>query len=255
LADIAKEAGADMVKYQTFNTSKLLRKDDPAYEALYTVELSRTDFKTIANHCRDIEIEFVTTPGDPDSLRFAVEELGVSRIKIGSDDLPNTALLRAAAATDLPIILSTGMAEVCDIDSAVRTISRARPSGAWSKLTLLHCVSLYPCPPELANISAIKHMQKVFSLPIGYSDHTGMAMACVMAAAFGAQLVEAHIMLAHTDPLDKLVSYDPASFKGLVKALRYVDLIYGNGFKSPAGKEMAVRKQLYKGSDGYRGLI
>jgi N,N'-diacetyllegionaminate synthase len=257
LVDVAKQAGADIVKFQTFDCAHLLRRNDPDRETLAPLQLTHGEFVQLVKHCDDSDIEFLSTPGDLDSLKFLTEEIGVQRIKIGSDDLTNTALLKQAASTNLPIILSTGMATVIEINTAVKEIYDSRPHLRTGLcVTLLHCVSLYPCPIAKANLGAISHLQRLFGVPVGSSDHTKMALACCMAVTLGARMVEAHLMLRNNDPaIDALVSYDPGGFGGLCKAIRAVEELMGDGQKAPSKEELVAAVKYRKGSDGFRGYV
>lgn len=246
LADAAIEAGARVVKYQTFDPDKLLRKNDPARAELAPLALGQKEFRKLSRHCEDLGIEFMSTPGDTDSLRFLVEECGVQRIKIGSDDLTYKPLVDAAYETGLPVILSTGMATLAEVRSAL-------PTKPVSGLTFLHCVSLYPCNPEDINLRAMDTLHKCFGWPVGYSDHTDHLAACFAAVARGAVIVEKHFCLdGYTGP-DDCVSITPKELKELILGVLAIETMLGNGVKAPTPAEMAVIPFLRKGADGRRG--
>ena len=251
LADEALLCGANIVKYQTYNPDKLLRLNDPDFELLASLALKHEEFKELTKFCEGIGIEFMTTPGDLDSLKFAVEELGVKRIKIGSDDLTNHKLLFAARETMLPIILSTGMANLSEIYDAMCVTTK-------HNLTLLHCVSCYPCRLKDANLRAITTMREAFKeyeIPIGYSDHTGDKNVVLAAAALGATIIEAHFMLLDDKPpVDEAVSYTPKQFKWMVHSIREIEVALGHGRKEPCAEELKVINKLRKGEDGLRGV-
>src|SRR5258706_14550004 len=158
LCDAAKEAGADIIKSQTYLPEIAINKNSKDYDLLYNLALPFPDFIKIAKHCEDIGIEFCSTPDDLYSLDFLINSCGIKRIKIGSGSLTYRPLLEAAADTKLPIILSTGMATTSEIYSAVGLHGLRGPRD----LTLLHCVSLYPCPIELANLKVIKLLRYGF---------------------------------------------------------------------------------------------
>lgn len=249
LVDAAKEAGADIVKFQTFRTEKVLRRSDKDFDLIKNLELSDSDFLSIASHCRKAGIEFVSTPGDLDSLRFLVEECGVRRIKIGSDDLNNKPLVDSAYATGLPVYLSTGMATMADVVAAL-------PRTRIDNLTLMHCVSLYPCPPEEANLRAIQTLADVTKYPVGYSDHTIGISACVAAVTLGATIVEKHFTLnTHDKGPDHAISADPNGLSAMIIAIRRLEAMLGHGRKEPNPGEMKIRDSLRKGADGLRGVI
>lgn len=258
LINVSKTVGADVVKFQTFDCTRLLRYGDEARHILQPLQLKGYEFQKLARHCEEVGIEFMSTPGDIDSLKFLVDELKVKRIKIGSDDLTNEKLLVAAGATNLPIILSTGMGQIWEIDNALKWISAARGKDFVrpGHLTLLHCVSLYPTTTDKANIGAIERMKRMYAnVPIGYSDHTRNPLACALAVGLGAEVVEAHIKLSNTTPIDEAVSYCPFKFASLVRCIREVELLMGSGEKRPAPEEVSAAKLLRKGTDGFRGEV
>ena len=250
MADAAKSVGADIVKYQTYNTHKLLRPNDPAYNELRALELQPHEWVALAKYCEGAKIEFLTTPGDLDSLKFAVEELGVKRIKIGSDDLTNVKLVEAAHDTGLPLILSTGMADVPEIVAATRFI--------W-QFALLHCVSLYPCPVEKANLRSIPYLHDAFKCKVGYSDHTANSKVVLAAVAAGAQIIEVHFMLDplsvdEPQPIDACVSFALSDLRDMIYQIRETELYMGSYGKVPTSLERTKAPLLRKGSDGLRGL-
>ena len=244
LCDAAKRARADVVKWQTYIPEKALDKSSKDYAILKSLALPFNDFKIIAKHCESIGIEFCSTPDDLDSLKFLVEECGVKRIKIGSGSLTYKPLLQAACNTRLPVILSTGMANSIEIDEAVH-------SHNWKDLTLLHCVSLYPCPLELANLNAIQTL-KIFGVPVGYSDHTlhHISVPCA-ATAFGITVLEKHMTLSKRmmGP-DHKMSLNPTQFEEMVIAVREVEKSLGDGSKTISIKEAAMIPRVRKGPDG-----
>lgn len=246
MVDAAVGAGADIVKFQTYLPDRILQPDDQSYTLLSKLALSKQDFIKIAKHCQEVEIEFLSTPGDLDSLRFLVDELGVQRIKIGSDDLTYEPLVNAAFDTGLPVILSTGMATMAEIEHAVR-------SARLSQLTLLHCVSLYPCPEKHVNLTAIDTLKKKFGNRVGYSDHTGGYLACLAAAARGVTVIEKHFMLSSaTNCVDFPVSIDDKDLNTMVFEIRLIEEMLGTGVKAPSKEEAENIPLLRKGPDGRR---
>lgn len=254
LVDVAKLAHADIVKFQTYDPDKLMRKNDPDFKLLKSLALSHKDFVALAMHCGAMDIEFMTTPGELDSLKFAVQELGVKRVKLGSDDLTNQRLQWAVRQTGLPKIQSTGMGNLNEIWDAVCTI------GA-ENLTLLHCVSCYPCHPHQVNLKAMSTIQRHLAnqgwgeIPIGYSDHCRSQSVCQAAVALGATMIEAHIMLMEgPPPVDECVSFTPMHFSTLVKGIRLIERALGHGLKEPNAEELKLLLKVRKGSDGFRGI-
>lgn len=251
LVDSAVAAEADVVKFQTFDPDKLFRNDDAEKALLQKLALDRYSFKVIAQHCKQVGIEFMSTPGDVDSLRFLVEELGMRRIKIGSDDLTYAPLVEAAYATGLPVILSTGMATLDEIGIARGHVMDERRL----RTTILHCVSLYPCRPEEANLSAISTLIDVFGHSIiGYSDHCEGYDACIAAVALGADVIEKHFCPWGYGGIDAEVSLSPDAFISMVRSLRRVWQMRGTGEKVPGEREAKMIPLLRKGADGKRGV-
>jgi sialic acid synthase SpsE len=247
LADAAKEAGAGVVKFQTFNPDALLRDTDPDKPLLASLALPQKDFIALALYCEHIGLEFLSTPGDLDSLRFLVEECGVRRLKIGSDDLTFEPLRDSAYKTGLPVILSTGMATIAEVRSAL-------PKVPGVDLTILHCVSLYPCQPADINLKAMDTLAKTFGFPVGYSDHTDHIAACIAAAARGATIIEKHFCLDGYIGPDKEVSINPQGLEDLIIAVKTIEVMLGDGIKAPTTDELAAIPRLRKGPSGYRGL-
>lgn len=249
LADEAKWAGADVVKFQTYNVKSLLRRNDPDWDVLRSLSLTDGEFVLLARHCEQIGIEFMSTPGDVDSLKFLTEQIGVKRIKIGSDDLTNHGLLEAAYLSGKPVIISTGMATIAEVCEAISIV------GTERVLAALHCVSLYPTPVDQANLSAIPRMRAALEIPIGYSDHTRHASVVLGAVALGASVIETHLRLASTgyEAIDHAVSYLATELKGLFKGAEDIISALGDGHKVPRPGEVPMIGKLRKGPDGLRG--
>ena len=251
LCDAAKEAGADIIKSQTYLPEISIAKNSKDYDILYNLALPFSDFVKIAKHCENIGIEFCSTPEDLYSLDFLINSCGVKRIKIGSGSLTYKPLLKAAADTKLPIILSTGMATTSEIYSAVGLHGLRGPRD----LTLLHCVSLYPCPIELANLKVIKLLYYEFHderAKIGYSDHTLSVVAIPCAAvALGATVIEKHFTLnRYAEGPDHAMSLDPYQFSEMVREIRNTELALGDGTKNISEQEAAMIPRVRKGEDG-----
>jgi N,N'-diacetyllegionaminate synthase len=245
LCDAAKEARADIVKFQTYVPEKALAVNSKHFPLLKSLALPLIAFQKISDHCRNINIEFMSTPDDLDSLNFLVKECGVKRIKIGSGSLTYKPLVDAAYKTGKPVILSTGMA-TCE------EIERALPhDGGYVPITLMHCVSLYPCPFEEANLKAIHTLRK-FGYPVGYSDHTTSKESVpVMAVAAGATIIEKHFTLDRMQKgPDHHMSLSPVEFAWFVNAIREAEAIYGSGNKTPSIDEAAMIPRIRKNSDG-----
>lgn len=254
MCDSAKLAGCDVVKFQTYIPEKSIRRDSPDFATLAALALSFADTKNVAMHCESIGIEFCSTPDDLDSLKFLVEECGVKRIKIGSGSLRYRPLIYAAMqmGRGLPIIMSTGMATIKEIAQSITMIF---PAPLYD-ITLMHCVSLYPCPTEAANLRAIATLQR-FTLPVGYSDHT-MSVDAVPAAAvaLGAVAIEKHFTMsrAQAGP-DHHISLEPSELRRMVDVIREAEKALGDGRKEPSAAELAMIPRMRKDSDGRQAGI
>ncbi len=241
LVDLAKEGGADAIKFQTYKAEKLTRKDSPAYWDLSKeptrsqFELfkkydafSQTEYQALANHCRDIGIEFMTTAFDLESLKFVDPMVRVH--KVASADLTNVPLLRALAATGKPVLLSTGASSFVEVDSARRLLLEA---GA-DQVALLHCVLNYPTPADRAHLARISTLNRLFDQTvIGYSDHTLPGDFCypvVLAYMLGARIIEKHFTHDRSLPgNDHYHAMDVHSLKGLRQHLDEAKVLLGSG--------------------------
>ena len=286
LVDAAADAGTDAVKFQTFRAAALAGTATPKADyqiqttgagesqlaMLKRLELSPEAHRAASARCRARGIRFLSTPFDLKSLHFLVEEMKVEAIKIGSGNLTDAPLLLAAGRSGLPVILSTGMATLADIEDALGVLafgyaadSTERPSqeafrkafaakagrdALKTKVTLLHCTTEYPAPAAEANLRAMETMRRAFALPIGLSDHTAGNAVAVAAVALGAVMIEKHLTLDRALPgPDHAASLDPLEFKALVRAVREVESALGDGEKKPTPSEIknmaAARKSLF----------
>ena len=258
--EIAKElihqaaiAGADLVKFQTFSVAKLLTLDAPKadyqqdpnalttsnYEMLESLELSKNDHLELIQECKKYDIEFFSTAFDEVSLGFLLE-LGMSKIKIPSGEITNKPLLEFIAQFDMPVIMSTGMADLNEIQRAIEVLSKNKLTR--ENITILHCTSEYPARFENINLRAITSMKKKFNLNIGYSDHTLGAEASIAAVSLGATIIEKHITLDSNMPgPDHKASMEPKDFQDMVSAIRNIERGLGNGIKVPTSEELEMR--------------
>lgn len=277
LIDAAADAGADIVKFQTFRADALVTTTAPkaVYQAVNTsesetqhemlrrLELSLDDHRTLLEHCAKRNIAFLSSPFDLESLAFLSAELKLSTIKLGSGELTNAPLLLEAAKSNCTLILSTGMANLGDIEQALAVLAfgMATPSEtptadalasclrtevAWSALrdrvTLLHCTTQYPAPIDATNLRAMITLRDAFGLRVGYSDHTEGNSMGIAAVALGACVIEKHITLDKSlaGP-DHRASANPLEFRALVEGVREVERGLGNGIKQAARTEVANR--------------
>ncbi|QGM45243.1 N-acetylneuraminate synthase family protein [Methylocystis heyeri] len=265
LIDVAKESGADVVKFQTFSTELVLRSDTPLvayqrktgaetmFDLVKGLELGKEDFAALKRHCDTIGIEFLSTAFDLPSLDYLVGELGMRRIKIPSGEAVNVPLLRRAGAKGLPIILSTGMCTLEEIGFALDTLRAARPKEEVD-FTVLHCTTAYPTPVDEIHLRSMTTIRDRFGLPTGLSDHSEGFLAAAAAAAMGAVMIEKHFTLDRDLPgPDHRASVDPAGLKTLIDAVRSVEAMLGSGEKGLRAIERdtirAVRRSLVAARD------
>jgi N,N'-diacetyllegionaminate synthase len=259
LVDAARDAGADAVKFQTFRAEDVVTPtavtadyqrsntgETSQFDMIKKLELDEAQHALIARHCRSEGIEFFSTPFSEDAVAMLVR-LGVQRIKLPSGEITNKPLLECVADTGLPLLMSSGMATMDEVHTAVRWIAarwneRKLPAPDASNLTLMHCTSAYPAPAEALNLRAIPTMAQATGLPTGYSDHSEGIEAAVAAVALGACVIEKHLTLDKDLPgPDHRASADPEEFAAMVKAIRIVEQMRGDGVKRPQPIEQNTR--------------
>ncbi|MEN6348182.1 MAG: N-acetylneuraminate synthase [Syntrophomonas sp.] len=274
LVDAAVSAGVDAVKFQTFKAHSVISKIAPKadYQTKHTgdaesqldmvkkLELNQTEHKKLIDHCLKQNIEFLSTPFDEASLDFLVNDLHVKMLKISSGDLTNAPLLLKASLTQKPLILSTGMGTLGEIEMALGVLAygytqfNTRPSidsfkeayrsiagqeALKTRVTLLHCTTEYPAPYCEINLRVMDTLSSAFALPVGYSDHTmGLAIP-IAAVARGAVVIEKHFTLdRHLPGPDHSASLEPDELKELVKSIRQVEKALGTSIKVPTNSEI-----------------
>lgn len=279
LVDIAAKAGADAVKFQTFSADKLVTKSAPSasyqkargqgnkqYQMLKRLELAPKDFLTLKVYCRKKRIDFLSTPFDLESLKFLVGTLKLKTIKISSGDLTNAPLLLAAARANIKIILSTGMATMQEIETALgvlcfgfdRGSNRKIPSAKnfksafrqknvrkilAKKIVLLHCTTEYPAPEKDINLRAMQTLGNFFSVPVGYSDHSIGLSVSTAAVALGATVIEKHFTVSKKLPgPDHPMSLDAKELTALIRYIREVEKALGSPQKRPTPSELKNKK-------------
>lgn len=268
LVDVAAAAGADAVKFQTFDTDALITADAPkaAYQIettgaaesqrdmLKRLELPRDAHARLKLHCEQRGMVFLSTPFDPASIDF-LAALGVLVFKSPSQEIINLPFLRQMARHRRPMIVSTGNSTMGEVDAAVRTIeAEATPFG------LLHCVSQYPAEAASANLRAMDTLARAYRVPVGFSDHTLGTAVPVAAAALGATMIEKHYTLdrGRAGP-DHRASLEPAELVALVRDIRSAEAALGDGRKRPAPGEpevgKAARKSLVAARDLAAGTV
>lgn len=252
----AKEAGANAIKFQTWVTEKIItknvkqasyqmkntRNENSQFAMLKPLELSYNEFREVKAYCDNIDIQFVSTADEKDSLDFLIE-IGIPFIKVGSGDIGNISYLRYIGTKHMPVILSTGMSSLADVEFSVRAL---RDGGA-ADIVLLHCTTNYPCPYDSVNLYAMDTLRNAFGLPVGYSDHTIGIEVSIAAVARGAQVIEKHFTLDRSmEGPDHLASTEPKEFKKMVEAIRNVEKAFGTGIKEPTIGEREISKVVLK---------
>ncbi len=249
LVDAAADAGADFVKFQTFVADRLVTREaakadyqcaatgsgETQHAMLRRLELDRAAHEMLIAYCRNRRIGFLSTGFDEGSVDLLVG-LGIDRLKIPSGEITNLPYLRHVARQGRPVILSTGMATLGEIEAALDVLAGA--GAARESITVLHCNSEYPTPMADVNLRAMLAIGSAFGVKVGYSDHTAGIEVAVAAVALGAVVIEKHLTLDRTLPgPDHKASLEPAEFKAMVAAIRNIELALGDGIKRPTRSE------------------
>jgi N-acetylneuraminate synthase len=278
LVDAAADAGADIVKFQTFHADRIATRKvakasyqerttgaaESQHAMLRRLELDEDAHLDLLEHCGRRAIEFLSTPFDLGSVDLLTERLGLRRLKISSGDLTNGPLLFHAARRADRLILSTGMSTLGEIEAALSVVAFAMTAPATAlpdaaalaaayagapgqtalreRVMLLHCTSQYPTPPEAVNLRAMDTLAAAFGLRVGYSDHTEGLAVPVAAVARGAVAIEKHFTLDRTLPgPDHAASLEPGELAQMVKEIRAAEAALGRALKAPAACELSTR--------------
>ena len=226
MIDIAADASADAIKFQIYNTEKLIVKSEKEWrERLGSKELKYDDFFHLKEYAAKRRINFFCTPHEEDALEFAVKKLELNLLKIGSGEVGNVPFLKSAAGKMLPTIVSLGLHGEKEIDKVVRIFQEEGNDN----LMLMHCVTRYPAPPEDTNLKTISWLQKKYSCPIGYSDHTAGHTVSMAAVAIGASLIEKHFFIDSgvEGSQDALSACDANDLGEFVASIRAVEAALG----------------------------
>jgi N,N'-diacetyllegionaminate synthase len=249
LVDIAADAGADYVKFQTFKAEKIASKsaekaqyqknttgsNEGQLSMLKKLELSHDDHLVLIDYCKSKNISFLSTPFDLDSIDL-LKQLGISLGKIPSGEITNLPYLKKMAASFDELILSTGMADMKEIEEAIDLITSTGFSK--DKLVVLHCTTEYPTPFEEVNLTAMNSIQKKFGVRVGYSDHTKGIEVPIAAVALGAVIIEKHFTLdRNMEGPDHKASLEPNELKAMVSAIRNIEIALGDGIKRATPSE------------------
>lgn len=252
LIDAAAEAGVDAVKFQTFNASKLVTQsaskaeyqqkttdaEESQFDMLRKLELSPAQHYELAAYSQKRNVLFLSTPFDEDSADF-LDELGVAAFKMSSGEITNLPFLEHVARKGKPMIISTGMSFLGEVETAVRVVK----STGYENFALLHCVSNYPTRMVDVNLRAMHTLISAFQVPVGFSDHTEGIEIPLAAVALGACILEKHFTLDRTLPgPDHAASLEPDELVEMVRSVRNVEAALGDGIKQPAADEQNSRE-------------
>lgn len=271
LIDIAAEAGADLVKFQTFKAEKLVSKeasqasyqkqnisskDDSQFNMLKKLELSHEDHLKLMSYAQNKGIGFFSTAFDSEGLDY-LNDLGFEQFKVPSGEITNYPYLKRLASIGKPVILSTGMSTLEEIGDALEVLSSEGLSK--DKVTILHCNTEYPTPMEDVNLKGMLTIRNAFDVQVGYSDHTLGIEVPIAAVALGATVIEKHFTLDRNLPgPDHRASLEPDELKAMTRAIRNIELaISGNGKKEPTPSEIPnipiARKSIHLNRDVSKG--
>lgn len=277
MVDAAADAGADAVKFQTFQPEALVTTTAPKADyqkrntgddgsqltMLQRLALSHADHFALLRRCEERDIDFLSSPFDTASVRFLIDRIKLPRLKLGSGEITNGPLLLQIAESATALILSTGMADLDEIETALGILAfgytspselpsldafrkiyqtEAGQAALRQKVTLLHCTTEYPCPLNEVNLRAMDLMAEHFNLPVGYSDHTQGIAVSLAAAARGAVIIEKHFTLDRNQPgPDHAASLEPDELADLVNGIRQIESALGKAQKRPTESELKNR--------------
>jgi sialic acid synthase SpsE len=255
LIDVAAEAGADAVKFQTYTGSGLYSSKTPRFaylnderspaELLEAIALPREWQPDLAEHARARGIAFFSTPFDDDAVD-SLATVGVPAMKIASFEIVDLPLIRHAASVGVPVILSTGMTTQDEIEDALGAVT----DSGNDQVALLRCASVYPAPPEIMNLRAMTTMREAFGIPVGLSDHTTGIAVPIGAVGFGAELIEKHFTLSRKmEGPDHPFALEPDELRAMVAGIREVEATFGNGrLEGPSDEESVEMYRLARRS-------
>ena len=247
LAEVAKKSGVDCIKFQTFKSKNLVSSNaqkaeyqkastgnGSQEEMLQKLELSYSDFVALKDYCDKIGITFLSTPFDFESIAF-LNTIDMPFWKIPSGEVTNLPYLVSIAKTGKPVVMSTGMCDIKEIESAINVLK----ANGTRDIKLLHCNTEYPTPYEDVNLNAMKTMRDIFGLEVGYSDHTNGIEVPIAAVALGATVIEKHFTLdKRMEGPDHKASLDPDELVAMVSGIRHIEKALGNEEKQPTQSEL-----------------
>jgi len=268
---VAKEAGADAIKFQTFKAEKVISKyaqkadyqkrttrtNESQLEMVKRLELDVQTHRELIDYCKEKDILFLSSPFDLDSIDL-LDQLGLKIFKIPSGEITNLPYLRKIGKLKKTVILSTGMADLGEIEDALDILTEADTKK--DQITILHCNTEYPTPYEDVNLKAMLTIRDAFKIKVGYSDHTLGIEVPIAAVALGAKVIEKHFTLdKNMEGPDHKASLDPNELKQMVKSLRNIEKSLGDGIKKPSQSEMKnkpiVRKSIVAAKEIKKGEV
>lgn len=260
LCKMAANIGADAVKFQTFRANKIVSVNarsakyqfrntgiSDQYTMLKKLELTEDTFIKLFSACNDFGVEFLSSPFDIESLNFLIS-IGMKKIKIPSGEITHKQLIQKSALANLPIIMSTGMSTLEEVEEAVGWIYEIRAENGIlstenNKITIMHCTSDYPTEPADTNLLSINSLKNSIKLDVGYSDHTLGIGTSIAAVALGATVIEKHITIdKNSRGPDHFASLEPNEFKKMIHEIRMLESSFGDGIKKPTNSELITRK-------------
>lgn len=269
MVDEAKRAGADIVKFQTAIPERVISRyadkaeyqkettgnEESQLEMCRRIHLKLSDYDIIKEYCEEVGIEFLSTPFDLESIDY-LEKLGMKLWKIPSGEITNLPYLIKIAKTGKPVIMSTGMAELKEVEEAVNVLKE----GGAGEITLLHCTTEYPAPFDSINLKAMNTLREKFGTKVGYSDHTTGIEVVVAAVSLGATVIEKHFTLnRNLEGPDHKASLEPEELEVMVNKIRIIEKALGDGIKRAAEaekKNIAIaRKSIVAAKDIKKGEI
>jgi len=269
MVDEAKRAGADIVKFQTAIPERVISRyadkaeyqkettgnEESQLEMCRRIHLKLSDYDIIKEYCEEVGIEFLSTPFDLESIDY-LEKLGMKLWKIPSGEITNLPYLIKIAKTGKPVIMSTGMAELKEVEEAVNVLKE----GGAGEITLLHCTTEYPAPFDSVNLKAMNTLREKLGTKVGYSDHTTGIEVVVAAVSLGATVIEKHFTLnRNLEGPDHKASLEPEELEVMVNKIRIIEKALGDGIKRAAEaekKNIAIaRKSIVAAKDIKKGEI